>query len=529
MTFQQKNPAQTMNQLILLLLLAMASTGLAKNDQPATKPPNIMLILVDDMGYSDLGCYGGEIKTPTIDSLASNGLRFSQFYNSARCVPTRAAILSGYYAQQINRDSVLDLKKKSARPKWAPLLPKYLKRAKYRSYHSGKWHIDGKPIENGFDRSLYIDNHGDFTPKVLFKNDKKIAVKDGFYATTAVADHAIEVLKEHQTKHADKAFFSYVAFTAPHFPLQALPEDIKRVGNRYKVGWDLIRKQRWERLQKMGLVKGTLSEVEYDQGPPFDFSEQLKVLGDGEVDRPMPWDQLTEKQKEFQQVKMTIHAAMVERVDIEIARIIQQLKAMDCFEDTVIFFLSDNGASAEMLVRGHGHDPKAAPGSAGSYLCLGPAWSTVANTPFRKHKVWAHEGGNCTPFIVHWPKEISQHGMIRETTGHVIDMVPTILDIAGATPAKKKVPFPGQSLLASFKKDSKDKRTLWWSHRRNNAMRSGDWKLVKSNDGPWELYKIKEDRTESHNLAAQYPEKVKELKKLWHAQIENFRQARKIK
>ncbi|NQU40527.1 MAG: arylsulfatase [Lentisphaerae bacterium] len=493
------------------------------------KSPNILLILVDDMGYSDLGCYGGEIHTPTIDRLASNGLRYSQFYNSARCVPTRSAILSGYYAQQINRDSVLELKGNGARPKWARLLPDYLKPAGYRSYHSGKWHIDGKPMGNGFDRSLYIDNHGDFSPKALFKNGKRIKPKDGFYATTAVADHAIEVLKEHQINHADKPFFSFVAFTAPHFPLQALPEDIARVGDRYNVGWDSIRNQRWERLQKMGLVKGSLSKVEYNQGPPLDFSEQLTVLGEGEVDRPVPWNDLTEKQKEFQQVKMTIHVAMIERIDIEVGRMIKQLKAMNAFEDTVIFFLSDNGASAEMMVRGNGHDPEAAPGSADSYLCLGPGWSTVANTPFKKHKIWAHEGGISTPFIVQWPNHISQHGAIRETPGHVIDMVPTILDIAGVKTPKQKVPFPGHSLLPSFKKDTGDNRTFWWSHRGNNAIRNGDWKLVKSNDEPWELYNLKEDRAETNNLAAQYPEKVKELEKQWEAQVEQIRQARKLK
>ena len=513
---------------IITLLIMTATVSVAEMN--TNQSPNMMLILVDDMGYSDLGCYGGEIQTPTIDRLAANGLRYSQFYNSARCTPTRAAILSGYYAQQINRDSVLDLKAKGARPKWAPLVPKYLKPAGYRSYHSGKWHIDGNPMGAGFDRALdIVERHSSFECKTLLKDGKQAEVSDDYYATTAVADHVIEVLKEHQAHHADKPFFSYVAFTAPHFPLHALPEDIERVGDRYKVGWDVIRAQRWERLQQLGLVKGSLSEVEYDQGPPFDYPEQLEILGEGEVTRPVAWNNLTEKQKAFQQVKMTIHAAMVERVDIEVARIIKQLKAMNAFEDTVIFFLSDNGASAEMMVRGHGHDPDAAPGSAGSYLRLGPGWSTVANTPFRKHKVWAHEGGSCTPLIVHWPKQISQHGVIRETPGHIIDIVPTILDLAGATPAKKKVPFPGQSLLPTFKEDTGESRTLWFSHRNNEALRNGDWKLVKPNGGPWELYNLKEDRAETNDLVAQYPEKVEALEKQWEAQIEQMRQVRKLK
>ena len=517
--------------LIPVMALCFAVDHVIAKETDTGKSPNILLILVDDMGYSDLGCYGGEIQTPTIDALAAKGLRYSQFYNSARCWPTRAALLSGYYPQQINRDSVLEVKGgggNNKRPKWARLLPDYLKSAGYRSYHSGKWHIDGKPTENGFDRSLYIgDQDRFFSPKSMFKDDRKIEPKDGFYATTAVADHAIEVLQEHQINHADQPFFSYVAFTAPHFPLQALPEDIARVGDRYSAGWDSIRNQRWERLQKMGLVKGSLSKVEYDQGPPYDFSKQLAVLGESEVDRPVSWDKLTEEQKEFQQVKMTIHAAMIERIDIEVGRMVKQLEAMNALEDTVIFFLSDNGASAEMMVRGDGHDPQAAPGSASSYLCLGPGWSTVANTPFRKHKTWSHEGGSCTSFIVHWPKQISQPGAIRETLGHVIDIVPTILGLAGLKAEKQKVQFPGHSLLPSFKKNTGDHRPLWWSHQGNQAFRNGDWKLVKSKEDPWELYNLREDRAETTNLAVQYPEKVNELIKQWEAQVEQIRQIKK--
>jgi arylsulfatase A-like enzyme len=514
---------------IIALVIIAATVSVAEVN--TSNAPSILLILVDDMGFSDLGCYGGEINTPTIDRLASNGLRYAQFYNCARCWASRAALLSGYYPQQINRDSVLDVKGggRGERPQWAHLLPDYLKPAGYRSYHSGKWHIDGTPIGNGFDRSFYIgDQDRFFSPKKLFKEDKKFTPaksKEGFYATTAVADHAIECLKEHQVNDADKPFFSFVAFTAPHFPLQALPEDIERVGDRYRVGWDAIRNQRWERLQNMGLVKGTLSKVERNQGPPYDFSKKLKILGDGEVNRPVPWNDLTEKQKKFQQDKMTLHAAMVERIDIEVGRIIKQLKTMNVFNDTIIFFLSDNGASAEMMVRGDGHDPKAVPGSAKSYLCLGPGWSTTCNTPFRKHKTWVHEGGSCTPFIVHWPNKIRRKGEICQTPGHVIDLLPTILDATGVSVDDQKVASPGISI---FKQEFEHKRALWWSHEGNNALRYGDWKLVKVKRGNWELYNLEEDRAETKNLATQYPEKVIEMKNLWENQVEDFRQIKKL-
>ncbi len=518
----------------IIALFLMAATGSAAEVNPG-KAPNIMLILVDDMGYSDLGCYGGEIHTPAIDHLAANGLRYSQFYNCARCVPSRAALLSGYYPQQINRDSVLDIEggARGKRPSWARLLPAYLKPAGYRSYHSGKWHIDGKPTESGFDRSLYVV-HGDryFSPKTLFTDDKQYTPEKSskaFYATTAIADHAIEVLREHQRQHADAPFFSFVAFTAPHFPLQALPEDIERVGDRYRVGWEVIRSQRWERIQQMGLVKGELSAVERDLGPPYAYPEQLKVLGDGEIDRPVPWDTLSKEQQEFQEMKMRLHAAMIERIDIEVSRIVEELRAMNALENTVIFFLSDNGASAEMMVRGDGHDPQASPGSAGSYLCLGPGWSTVANTPFRKHKIWTHEGGSCTPLIVHWPKQIPQGGGIQATPGHVIDFVPTILDLAGVERSGETVAFPGRSLRPSFGESSGSKRRLWWSHKGNQAIRDGDWKLVKTSAGEWELYHISKDRAETANLADQYPEKVEELTKKWKAQVEQIRQVKKLK
>lgn len=494
---------------------------------------NVVIILVDDMGYSDLGCYGGEIKTPVLDSLADNGLRYTQFYNTARCWPTRAAMTTGYYAQQVNFDKVLDLKLTRRRPSWAQLFPKYIKKKNYRSYHSGKWHLDGMPLRNGFDRSYYLKDQGRFfSPTIHFLDDKKLKpVKkdEGFYGTTAIANHAINFLKDHENKHKAKPFFAYFAFTAPHFPLHALPEDIKKVGDRYKGGWDKIREERWKRLVSLGIAKGELPEVEKDLGPPYHFPDHLKILGKNEVNRPVPWESLSEQQKLFQESKMVLHAAMIERMDFEIGRIIEQLKQMKVFEDTLILFLSDNGASAEIMVRSDGHDPKASPGSAESYLCLGPGWSSACNTPFRKHKTWVHEGGACTAMIAHWPKGINARGEFRHTPAHVIDVVPSLLELCDVKLQKQKVPFPGKSFISTFEKDYPDNRTLWWSHEGHHALRHGDWKLVKVSGGNWELYNLKTDRNETKDVSNDFPEKVKEMEKMWMNQVSQFRKDRKVK
>ena len=496
-----------------------------------TEKANIVIILADDLGYSDIGSYGGEIQTPHIDSLATNGLRFTQFYNTARCWPTRSALMTGYYPQQIGRDSVDNIKggggNKNKRPIWAKLIPAYLKNVGYRSYHSGKWHIDGMPIENGYDRSYLLkDQSRFFNPTIHYEDDKrlpKVEADSGFYGTIKVADKVIEYLNQHHNEHRDKPFMAFVAFAAPHFPLHALPSDIKKVGDRYTAGWDVVRQKRWEKIQALGIASGKLSEVERDLGPPYHFPKALKILGNGEVNRALPWESLTTKQKDFQARKMAIHAAMIERMDTEIGRIIKQLKVMKQYENTLIMFLSDNGASAEIMVRGDGHDPKAPLGSAKTYPCLGPGWSNTSNTPFRRHKTWTHEGGSCTPFIVHWPKGIKAQGELRKDPSHVIDIAPTIFELVGLTP-KLTVPMPGESIVKSFSKDSGRKRSLWWSHEGNNAFRYGDWKLVLSKGQKWELYNLAIDRSETKNLASSHPEKVRDLEKAWKATVKEFRE-----
>lgn len=514
--------------------VALVCAGAPVRAADAPKP-NVLFILADDLGYADLGCYGGEIETPNLDALAKNGLRFTQFYNTARCWPSRGALLSGYYAQHVRRDKLPNVAGGGvggARPAWAPLLPELLKPAGYRAYHSGKWHIDGKVLTGGFDRSLNIANPGNmFTARGTSRDDVAVKVpadEKGYYVTIATADHAVACLKEHAEKHAQAPFFQYLAFHAPHFPLHALPEDIAKYRDKYLEGWDKAREARYARQKEMGITGTALGAVERELGPPYRYPDALKKLGPGEIDRSPPWADLTKEQKRFQATKMAIHAAMVDRMDREIGRVIAQLKAMGAFENTLILFASDNGASAEMMVRDGGHDPAVEPGSAASYLCLGPGWSSVCNTPFRRHKTWVHEGGISTPLIAHWPKGVSAKGELRHTPAHLVDFVPTVLDIAGVEKPKEwkgeRIPAaPGRSLVPALAKDvTVARESLWWLHEGHRAVRAGDWKLVALSGGEWELYDLKTDRAEQTNLAAKMPDKVKELSAVWQKQTDEF-------
>ncbi|MEQ1830369.1 MAG: arylsulfatase [Pirellula sp.] len=500
----------------------------------APSKPNIIFIMADDLGYSDIGCYGGEIETPNLDSLAKNGLRFTQFYNTARCWPTRGALLTGYYAQQIHRDALPELGGggQGTRQKWARLLPDYLKAAGYRSYHSGKWHVDGKVLASGFLRSLDMRNQGNFfTPAGNSIDDVPVPAttsKEGYYATIATADHAIECLKEHATSHANTPFFQYIAFIAPHFPLHALPEDIAKYRDRYLSGWDAMRAARYAKQKQLGITKTSLSVLEREVGPPYPFPEAIVKLGPGEVNRPLPWSELNDEQRRFQATKMAIHAAMVDRMDREIGRIIAQLKSMGAMDNTLILFASDNGASAEIMVRNGGHDPTAPMGSEKSYLCLGPGFSSACNTPHRRHKTWVHEGGISTALIAHWPAGIQATNELRQTPAHMIDFVPTALELAGVKKPTEwdgePIPAaPGKSLVPAFAKDQTIERDcLWWLHEGNRAVRVGDWKLVAAKNDPWELYDLSIDRAEQNNLATKIPEKAIELQKVWESQTESF-------
>lgn len=512
---------------ILLLALTFAVSASA-----GTGKPNVLVILADDLGFSDLGCYGGEIATPNLDALAAGGLRFTQAYSTARCWPSRAAAMTGYYAQQVRRDIVPGIPSgggnRGVRPAWAPLLSELLRPLGYRNYHSGKWHIDGKPLAAGFDRTFEIGTGQSnfFKAPGNFVDGVPDVQTPDYYVTVATADRAVEHLRQHAAEHAAAPFFQFLCFTAPHFPLHAPAADIAKYAKAYDAGWDEIAAARHARLTKLGIVNHPRPEPEREVGPPYPFPADIAKLGPDEVNRPLPWRELTPAQRKFQAAKMAIHAAMVDRMDRELGRVIAQLKAMGAFENTIIVFASDNGASAEIMVRGDGHDRSAPPGSAKTFLSLGPGWSSASNTPFRRHKTWVHEGGIATPLVVHWPAGIKARGELRHDPVHLIDLVPTMLEIAPATkPAAVRghavPPAPGRSLVPAFARSGAIARDyLWWEHEGNRALRVGDWKLVALAKGEWELYDLARDRGESRNLAAAQPDRVQAMAAQWERHLE---------
>jgi arylsulfatase len=385
--------------------------------------------------------------------------------------------------------------------------------------------------DGGFDRSYTLDDHDrNFNPQRHREDDRPlppVAKEGGYYSSTAFADHAIRCLQEHAAQHAGQPFFSYLAFTVPHFPLQAPPEDIARYRDRYLAGWTAVRAERYRRQKESGLLDCALSAPEPQLRAPSGGPGIERKVGPDEIAQALVWEGLTEGQQRFQATKMAIHAAMIDRMDQEIGRVLKQVEAMGALDNTVILFLSDNGASAEILVRGDGQDPAAPPGSAASFLCLGPGWSTVANTPFRRHKIWTHEGGIATPLIVHWPQGLAARNDIRRDACHVIDLVPTLLELAGASPeAQAGAPaLPGRSLVPALAGDGRLARDqLFFHHAGNRALRAGDFKLVSSRDdgNVWELYDLASDRAEMRNLAGAQPDRVRDLAARWQALQDQF-------
>jgi arylsulfatase A-like enzyme len=527
---------------IIAVSVTLILNGCSGRQPSAGKPfpvkPNLVFILADDMGYSDLGCYGAEIiQTPNLDRLARNGLRFTQFYNTGRCWPTRTSLLSGYYPHQVLSDPIegIDYQEGEYQPVNSTWLPALLKRQGYRCYHSGKWHIFRRIPQHremtfkevGFDRSYRTQDGRHLRPRVLMEDGDTIPLPEtgsGYEASTAIVDHAITYLDEHAKNHSEEPFFSYIAFIAPHFPLQAPQEDIDLYRTKFLMGWNELRSLREANRQELGFRSDPVAPFEPERFAPWNLTQQelITQIDSAEVARAIPWSSLTASQKEFQAQKMAIHAAMVSRMDREIGRFLERLESLGYFENTIIFFCSDNGASTEMMNRADKHTPGSAAGSADSYLCLGPGWSTAANTPFRLHKTWVHEGGIATPLILHWPAKITDKGGFRQMPAHIIDIAPTLMELAGGQPndLNGRYEAPGISLVPYLKEDIITTRPpLFFHHERKNAIRDGNWKAVTIEaKGAWELYDLSFDRGETMDLSSVEGKRLEKLVSQWERQ-----------
>ena len=476
------------------------------------QPPNIVIIMADDLGYSDIGAYGGEIQTPALDGLALNGLRFQRFYNGGRCCPTRASLLTGRYPHAAGMGAMVSARDALPQPgpyqgylsEEAPTIAEVLRSHGYRTYMSGKWHVGENPAhwprQRGFDRYFGLISGASSYYEIIRDQPRlrEIALDDtpwsppdeGFYMTDAFTDQAVSFLRDHDTRDR---FFLYLAYTAPHWPLHALPEDIDRYKNRYVEGWDVLRQQRYTRQLEMGLIESHWSL------PP-------------RPDHLPTWE--NEPNQEDWTHRMAVYAAMVDRMDQGIGRVLDQLREMGALNNTLIMFLSDNGASAESVTGRNLHDSTTVIGARGSYVAYQEAWANASNTPFRLYKQWMHEGGIATPLIVHWPDGIAKPGRITTTTGHVIDLMATIGDATGSAPAHTD----GRSLLPVLTTSavSASPRTLYWEHIGNRAIREDDWKLVYDRRREqWELYDLSIDPTELVDLSSAHASQVERLATKW--------------
>ncbi|UCD39370.1 MAG: arylsulfatase [Fidelibacterota bacterium] len=504
--------------------VALATPGWAQalGRLPATNSsqrPNIILIMADDMGFSDVGCYGGEIHTPNIDGLAAQGIRFTHFYNAARCCPTRAALLTGLYPHQAGMGGMVS---RPGNPKPSGPYQGYLSdqcvtiaevlhKAGYHTLMSGKWHVGESkphwPLDRGFERYFGLingaANYFDFTKAKAPGRKRVIAIddqpyippKEGFYLTDAISEYAVNFLDDYGPQ--DQPFFLYVSYTAPHWPLHALPEDIEKYRGKYLQGWDVLRRERYERLIELGLLDNQWPLSERDPEVP-------------------PWRSI-ENQDEMA-LKMAVYAAQIDRMDQGIGRILATLRSLGKEQDTLVLFLSDNGGCHEDSPLGFDlRNNGLPPGGVDSFMSYGSSWANASNTPFRLFKHWVHEGGIATPLIARWPTVIKKRGHIDHQLGHVIDLMATCCDVAGARypetyQNENVLPLEGQSLLPVFRgKQRQGHDDLCWEHEGNRAIRSGKWKLVSVENGKWELYDMEADRTELHDLAAQQPDRVAEL------------------
>jgi arylsulfatase len=500
--------------------------------------PNIVIILNDDMGYSDLGCYGGEIQTPNLDRLAAKGVRFTQFYNTARCSPSRASLLTGLHPHQTGVGILTfddgpegysgNLSQESV------TIPEVLRGSGYRTYMSGKWHVcsnlteptDAWPLQRGFDKffGTIIGAGSFYHPNTLTRGNESAdhEAKDNpeFFYTDAISSEAVSYVYDHaQGEHANDPFFMYVAYTAPHWPLHAHPEDIAKYKGRFDAGWDVLREQRLERLIKSGILdeKWKLTDRDPTQ-PPFEQA----------------------RDREWLVRCMEVYAAQIDRMDQGIGRILKSLEDTGKLDNTVVIFLADNGGCAEDIPQNV--DPKTLveelmiaqyqtrdgrevrignytdlmPGAEDTYQSYGPAWANLSNAPFRLYKHFTHEGGISTPLIVHWPAGNIDPGSISHEPGQLTDLMATVLDVTGATYPQVRdghtiPPCEGTSLRPGFNGGSITRTPLFWEHEGNAAVRDGKWKLVRRYPDDWELYDMDADRTELHDLAAAHPDRVRDM------------------
>jgi arylsulfatase len=546
-----------MRQLCLFcLLVACVGWGTALDAAEATRP-NIIVILSDDMGYSDLGCYGGELTTPNLDALAANGLRFTQFYNTARCCPTRASLLTGLYPHQAGVGHMTEDRGfdgyRGVLNRQSVTIPEVLRPAGYRAYMCGKWHLTPAtgpsadrgtwPLGRGFEKFYgTIAGAGSFyDPTALVRQNKLITVANdpeyrpqSYYYTDALTDNAVNFLRQHKVETPDQPFFLYLAYTAAHWPMHAPKEAIDKYKGRFDAGYAPFREARLRRMKEMGLIPAEL---------------ELSPASDN-------WAAV--KDKAWEARCKEVYAAMIETMDAGIGRIVAQLKAAGQFDNTLILFLQDNGACAENTGRtppttADPGNPKpmapdqlqtrvqppmqtrdgrrvrtgpgVMPGPADTYIAYGRGWANVSNTPFREYKHWTHEGGISTPLIAHWPAGIKPDrvGQLERQPGHLIDLMATCVDLAGANYPTEVAgqtikPREGVSLRPAFSGEPLARmQPLFWEHEGNRAIRDGDWKLVAKEGEPWELYNIAADRTEAHDLAAQEASRVKDLAARWNA------------
>lgn len=505
-------------------------------DNHSTARPDVLLILADDMGFSDINSFGGEVQTPNLDRLADGGIKMTQFYNTARCSPSRASLMTGLHPHQVgigilNFDDAPDGYPGNLAEDCATIA-EVLQQSGYATYLSGKWHMavdmdnpnSAWPTRRGFDRFFgTLEGAGSFyQPRTLVRGEENIeheATAEGWFYTDAISDTAVEFLREHQDSQPDDPFFMFLSYTAPHWPLHAHEDDIAKYANRFDEGWDTLREQRLERLVKAGIIDPTWQLSERDERVPA-------------------WEDTPDK--EWQAARMEVYAAQIDRMDQGIGKVLAQLEATGRLQNTLVVFLSDNGGCAEEMppesVKDFvtafvplketsrtglpvvpGNVPGLQPGPEETYQSYGRAWANLSNTPFREYKHWVHEGGISTPFIAHWPAGLADAGArVCTAPGQLVDILPTIAEVAGARYPQERngqpiPPVEGRSLLATWRGDAENGRDLFWEHEGNCAVRRGKWKLVRKYRQAWELYDIEADRTELNDLAAQNAQLVSEL------------------